>query len=601
MKHIRKTVPRLRRKLLLPLGLTFALLWLGTMALFTSDTCRQLDEAVNTTARSIQSEMQEDWEYCHDILAPRLGDEAANILRENLSMRTMGNISSMDGGIALSIRTSQGLIRSQLAWGWGYQSGMEEGQKWYLLLDEGLDDQGQLDLARWIMAHRSEWYYTVYPAGSGESADGSFARVTGVEQPGYAIAVEKIEIVHPDGTAEVMMEAPQSSAESTTWEFSHFQAGSVLLPSWSEDGDGTVTNGPSNMERRLASFREAQAIVDRELAGQSRVVQTDTGFLLGGRRADGTAHCLAVECDVLPTALRQDSFLYLSTAILTLLVLLVLSACLSRQVTEPVEALCREAEQGHCRSDGPIRELNTLAAAFNESQSRLALQLQRERDFTRSAAHELKTPLAVLRAHAEAAWEDIAPQKRQEYLGIVLEESDRMADLVNRLLELSRLESDVPLERADVELSGLIRAVWKPLQLSAEQKEITLSLQLEELHLMGDQTRLKEMAENLASNALRHCPAGGRIQVSLTVEGDNVRLTVDNDGPQIFPEDLPHVWEPFYRGDKSHSRESGGTGLGLAIVRAAAQAHGGSCGVENRPGGVTFWVLLPQVPSGQEP
>lgn len=79
----------------------------------------------------------------------------------------------------------------------------------------------------------------------------------------------------------------------------------------------------------------------------------------------------------------------------------------------------------------------------------------------------------------------------------------------------------------------------------------------------------------------------------MTREGADARLAVYNDGPPILPEDLPHLFEPFYRGDKGRSRESGGTGLGLAILRAAAQAHGGRCGVENRPGGVEFWVLLP--------
>ena len=200
----------------------------------------------------------------------------------------------------------------------------------------------------------------------------------------------------------------------------------------------------------------------------------------------------------------------------------------------------------------------------------------------------------MLRAHGEALREDIRPEKRAEYLEIMLDECDRMAGLVGSLLELSRLESGAALRREPVELSALVREVWEPLALPLEQKQISLTLALEEVRLEGDRARLREAAGNLASNALRHCPPGGHIQVVLEAAEGQARLTVCNDGPPIPEEDLPRLFEPFYRGDKSRSRESGGTGLGLAIVRAAVLAHGGRCGAENRPGGAAFWLTLPQ-------
>lgn len=219
--------------------------------------------------------------------------------------------------------------------------------------------------------------------------------------------------------------------------------------------------------------------------------------------------------------------------------------------------------------------------------------IARERAFTRAAAHELKTPLAILRTHAEALQEDIAPEKRKQYLDVVLDESDHMAELVGRLLELSRLESGASLNRETVDLSALVREVWAPLTLQLEQKEITLALELQEIQIGGDRMRLKEAIENLASNALRHCTRGGRIQVRLERHGAQVSLSVYNDGPAVPAEDLPHLFEPFYRGDKSHNRDSGGTGLGLAIVRAAVVAHGGDCSAENQGGGVCFYIRLP--------
>lgn len=169
-------------------------------------------------------------------------------------------------------------------------------------------------------------------------------------------------------------------------------------------------------------------------------------------------------------------------------------------MTEPVEELNRTVRGGSCRKDGPVTELNTLAAAFNDAQAQLAGQL--------------------------------------------------------------------------------------------EQKEITLALELEEIQIEGDRARLKEAIENLASNALRHCTQGDQIQVRLEQHKSQASLSVYNDGPAVTVEDLPHLFEPFYRGDKSHNRDSGGTGLGLAIVRAAVLAHGGDCCVENREGGVCFRIQL---------
>lgn len=236
--------------------------------------------------------------------------------------------------------------------------------------------------------------------------------------------------------------------------------------------------------------------------------------------------------------------------------------------------------------------LATIAMAlFTDHRQRRAIQ--RERDFARAAAHELKTPLAVLRAHAEALREDIAPEKRDQYLDVVLSESDRMSALVGSLLELSRAEAKGAAKKEPVELAALVREVFAPLALPLEQKNLQLQLELEEVSLSGDRARLEEAVENLASNALRHADSGGTVQVSLEKLGHRARLTVYNDGPNIPSEDLSRLWEPFYRADPSRSRDSGGTGLGLAIVWKTVEAHGGRCWAENRPVGVAFVLELP--------
>ena len=219
--------------------------------------------------------------------------------------------------------------------------------------------------------------------------------------------------------------------------------------------------------------------------------------------------------------------------------------------------------------------------------------IRRERAFVRGAAHELKTPLAVLRTHAEALREDIDPAKRDRYLDTVVAESDRMAALVGSLMDLARLERGGKVEREPLDLAALVKGRMTRLSLLAEEKGIKLRTQLAPASMLGDRLRLEEMVDNLADNALRHCTSGGAVTVALAQEGRRITLTVDNDGPVIPQKHLDRLFEPFYRGDEGRSRAEGGAGLGLAIVRSAAEAHGGRCWAVNRTGGVRFTVVLP--------
>lgn len=599
-----KRARRLRWRLAVPLTVAFFLLWLGTMVVLTNSACDRLEGTVSQEYEYAQKALEEQWEIYQNNRDNGLGAQADHILMYNLSAASGGLTDIGEGGMAFLVRNSLGQeVRSQLAYGYGHEAGVDQGQRWYLYFDDGLDDEGQLQLARWITQRRiHSWDFALYPPDSwqwetlsqnGEdlaNVDGTYARVTGVERPGYAVDVQKIELVHPDGTTEVIVETNTTGENSITLELKFVEIASVLLPNLYSTGK----DGPVDMELRLSNFREAQNRVHQgatEMHGSSLTV---SGQLFGISQGDGNAmRVVGGQCDIRRAAVQGQWFLYLSTFLLTAAAVLLLSAHLSKQVTRPVERLSQGAQKGRCEIDGPVQELNALAEAFNAAQEQLEGQLERERAFTRGAAHELKTPLAIIRTHAEALGEDIAPDKRGEYLNIILEESDRMGQLVGRLLELTRLESGVALNVARLNLADVVREVWNPLALQLEKKEVSLSLELEEVWLEGDRERLKEAVGNLASNALRHVERGKRIQVSLVKQGEQVRVSVYNDGPVIPDKDLPHLFEPFYRGDKSRSRDSGGTGLGLAIVRAAVSAHGGSCGVEQRAGGPCFWLCLP--------
>lgn len=588
-----KNRPRkLRWHLASALIVTTVLLWLGFALLVYNSRMAELEDAVgNSFQRTTSSLRMDALSAYQENRANGLGERADHILMSHLSSLTLDGIRDMDGGTALAVKLGEATVRSQITWGQGYAA--DNDQAWYLYFDQGLDDEGQMDFARWMINHRSGWAYAIYPlAEEGEddsTGDGTFARITGVERPGGAVDVQTLDLIFPDGSQERILETDAEEPADITLDLVQMEVKSVLLPSRSGDGQ----NGPIQMERRLASFREAQAIIDRDRAGERRAVLKEWGRLSSGVDQEGFGYWCSAYCDLVKNVLEDQWALYLTAFIFAAMVLLILSAHLSKKVTEPMEELSRAVRDGSCGEDGPVTELNTLAAAFNDAQAQLAGQLERERAFTRAAAHELKTPLAILRTHAEALREDIAPEKREQYLDVVLDESDRMAELVGRLLELSRLESGATLNRETVDLSALVREVWAPLALQLEQKDITLSMELEEIQVEGDRVRLKEAIENLASNALRHCTQGGQIQVRLERHESQANLSVYNDGPAVPAEDLPHLFEPFYRGDKSHNRDSGGTGLGLAIVRAAVLAHSGDCSVENREGGVCFQIQLP--------
>ena len=583
----------LRRRIALPLFLAFALLWLGSMALLTAAAKDELELKIGSTINGLRRDLQAELELHLERLEGDSAGYAGDYLRSNLSWASMSLTGIGESAMDLLVKDGEGgQFRSQLAWGSGYEDGFSTGRLWYFWLDEGLDDEGQLAFARWLTDMGASSSLTLDADGttavSPSSLTGCTAHVTGFAREGYSLDVRKIEIVAPDGELAASFETSMQGEEPVTVELRYLQAASVLLPASSGEG-----YPGSDMERRLENFREAQAIIDRDLAGEARSVLTSGGSLRIGAHGGGMTSMISAQTEPARAAVESQAFTYLSTLLLTAAVSLGLAAYLSRKVTGPVEELCRGAESGCCAESGPVTELNALAAAFNGAQARLAGQLEREREFTRSAAHELKTPLAVIRTHAEALREDIDVEKRGQYLDIVLDESDRMARLVAQLLELYRL-GDGAIAKEPLELSGLVREVWAPLELGLRQRGLSLELDLEPVRVLGDRERLAQLAANLAANALRHCADGGEIRVSLRAGGGEAVLTVYNEGERVAEDDLPHLFEAFYRGDKSRSRESGGTGLGLAIVRAAAQAHGGGCAVENRDKGVAFTVTLPQ-------
>src|SRR6266702_1750811 len=218
------------------------------------------------------------------------------------------------------------------------------------------------------------------------------------------------------------------------------------------------------------------------------------------------------------------------------------------------------------------------------------------RDFVANASHELKTPVAALRALAESlesAIGDDPPQARR-FAARVGREAERLEALVRDLLDLSRVEGRT-LDVEPLDLVGLVKEVVEPYAERAEERHVRLRTALQAGTTMrGDRAQLSLLLSNLLDNALRHTNSRGMVRVSVEAADGTVVLQVADTGEGIPTVELPRIFERFYRVDKARTRRTGGTGLGLAIVRHVAEAHGGIVTVDSEVGkGSTFTVTLP--------
>ena len=244
-------------------------------------------------------------------------------------------------------------------------------------------------------------------------------------------------------------------------------------------------------------------------------------------------------------------------------------------------------------------ELARLSSTLNAMIERLETSFGALRRFTADASHELKTPLAVMRADIERS---LSPTSSTTEQAIAIEEAlqqvTRMADLVDSLLTLARAdEGRFDLYREPVELGPLMREVVETARLLGEEAGLTIDAPLlEDAEVLADLTRLRQLYLNLVTNAIKYTPRGGRVEITLTRGDADVTFAVKDTGIGIAAADVPYIFERFWRADRVRSRasERGGFGLGLAICQWIAQAHSGRLTVQSRLGrGSTFTVLLP--------
>ncbi len=277
---------------------------------------------------------------------------------------------------------------------------------------------------------------------------------------------------------------------------------------------------------------------------------------------------------------------------------------LVRRALRPVDRMSQKAAEitQHNVSErlpvmGTSDELERLSLSLNLMISRLEDAINSSKQFVADASHELRTPLAVLRGELEELAQDVqlrAPTR--ETLGSMLEEVDRLAEIVEGLLALSRLDTgEAKTEWVRFDLAELAVTTADQMNLLAEDKKITVVCDAPSpVVIEGDRSRLKQVVVNLLDNAIKYTPHGGRITLKITQENGYALLDVADEGVGIPAEALPHVFKRFFRVDGSRSRDRGGAGLGLSIVKSICDAHGARVEVSSVPGrGSHFRIRQP--------
>jgi signal transduction histidine kinase len=247
-------------------------------------------------------------------------------------------------------------------------------------------------------------------------------------------------------------------------------------------------------------------------------------------------------------------------------------------------------------------EINTLAAKLEQAEEQRSALDRERRELTTAISHDLRTPLASLRAMVEALDDGVVDDAEgvSRYYSTMRREIDRLSRMIDDLFELAQIDAGaLRLNRATVDIREIAADVADAMQVQAKKNDIEVTLECaEQVPMLSlDGARMERAVANLVRNAVEHTPTGGRVDIRVAPLDGSVTLSVTDSGPGIAAEDLPHVWDRFYRGEKSRRRseENGdGAGLGLAIVKGIVEAHGGRAEVASpSTSGATFVVRIP--------
>lgn len=284
-------------------------------------------------------------------------------------------------------------------------------------------------------------------------------------------------------------------------------------------------------------------------------------------------------------------------------VALVMGSLLFFQVTRPMRQLVRAAHgiaAGDLSQRVPLAsddEIGEVARSFNTMAESLQRMEQQRQNMVADIAHELRTPLSVIQSNVEAMLDGVLPARPEE-LESIHQETILLNRLIGDLRTLSLVEAgQLALDKQPIELSEVVARVAEKYRLRAKELGAALSVEIEPRlpHVLADAARVEQVLANLVENALRYgVTSGGHVTLGARTVPGGVEAWVKDTGPGIASEDLPHVFERFWRSEKSRNRQTGGSGIGLALVKQLVESHGGRVSVESAPAsGATFRIVLP--------
>lgn len=293
----------------------------------------------------------------------------------------------------------------------------------------------------------------------------------------------------------------------------------------------------------------------------------------------------------------------MSVTFITLIIAFILSVYFAMRISRPLQSMTNTARQMgkgdyNVKFEGnSYSEVNRLATTLNTAAYELGMADNRQKDLIANVSHDLKTPLTMIRSYAEMI-RDLSgdnPEKRNAHLKVIIDETDRLAQLVSDMSTISAMQQHkMKLDKSLFDLTAAAASHLASYEILTEQEGYTFQFNSpKECLVYADEARIKQVIANLTSNAVKYCGEDKVIIVNLRRIGKRYRFEVSDHGPGIKPEEIPHVWDRYYKTSSHFARATQGTGLGLSIVKEILTLHHANYGVESKVGkGSTFWFEL---------
>lgn len=318
--------------------------------------------------------------------------------------------------------------------------------------------------------------------------------------------------------------------------------------------------------------------------------------------SDGVQYVLMMDSRLAPLDATVNTLQKQFGWIMCILVMgaMIVALIISRVICSPLERMGRSArvlakgDYNNKFEGGGYREANDLADALNYAAEELAKTDDLQKELVANISHDLRTPLTMIKGYGEVM-RDIPGENTPENVQVIIDETERLSELVNDMLDLSKLRSGTRKPDSEIfDLTETVKEVLKRYGKLTEKDEYIISFEFDEsVTVSADRTMILQVIYNLVNNALNYTGEDKRVTIDQSVWDNKVRISVIDTGEGIPPEDIPYIWDRYYKVDKVHKRAKIGTGLGLSIVKGVLEAHGAAYGVESKAGeGSNFWFEL---------